>query len=114
MPFLHACVHVASDEPLESVGRRISAAVLAGLPFGGREEFIYDEVPAIYVREQVLGLRVILQGLGGEHGYYLEVHTTTPITSSEGLVDSIAERVDVSENVACLLRSVDGLVVLPV
>ena len=68
-PFLKGQVVVRSDEAIEAVADKLSSSLLKGIPFGGKDEGIYEEVPAMYA--EVAGLRFVLSGYAGEH-YVLE------------------------------------------
>lgn len=59
---------------LEELGNLLSQKIFLNANFGGKEEYIRDEVPAIYF-DGLLGLRVILYGYGGDDGYVLEIYT---------------------------------------
>src|ERR1044071_5349173 len=74
MAYLVCGLSFLSEKNLEEVAEIISTKLIGGIPFVGKDEFIYDEVPAVYTKHDVLGLRVILQGFGGEDGYHLGMH----------------------------------------
>ncbi|MED1786881.1 hypothetical protein P4V47_05060 [Brevibacillus laterosporus] len=65
VPFLVGTVAFQSNQSLEEVGKLISERLFGGLQFGGKEEYIHEEIPAIYISELILGLRVILSGYSG-------------------------------------------------
>lgn len=54
-----------TNKSLEEVGTIISKKLLGGLEFQGKELRIYEEVPAIFIKNQILGLQVILNGYSG-------------------------------------------------
>lgn len=47
IPFLQCIVEIRSDKTLEEVAELVSARLLGGIRFVGRDRFVYDEVPAI-------------------------------------------------------------------
>lgn len=65
IPYLVGTVAFQSSQTLEEVGKLISERLFGGLKFEGKEEYIYEEIPAIYISELILGLRVILSGYSG-------------------------------------------------
>lgn len=78
IPFLVGYVTLKSDLSIEHVAEILSERIFGGLKFGGKEEAIYEEVPAIYI-SSLLGLRVVLsgyQGHGDDEGYCLSISPT--------------------------------------
>lgn len=65
VPYLEGIVAFQSNQSLEEVGKLISERLFGGFQFGGKEEYIYEEIPAIYISELIIGLRVILSGYNG-------------------------------------------------
>lgn len=65
VPFLIGYVKLKSDLDIEKVGQILSERIFGGLQFEGKEKKIYDEVPAIYIKSNILGFRVILSGYSG-------------------------------------------------
>lgn len=106
MQYLTCGLALESDKSLEEVGHLIAERLVGGIPFGGKERYIYDEVPAIYAQHDVLGLRIILQGFGGEDGYYLEFR---PMDFPSG---AQVERVDISDYIAFLLSDIPGVQII--
>lgn len=107
MIHLTACILINSEKSLEDVASLVSENLLGGIPFVGKEEYIYDEVPAIYAKHDVFGLRVILQGYGGEDGYLLEVHPKAFQTEYE--TSSDITTVDLTEFIMLALSKVEGI-----
>ncbi|WP_231633168.1 hypothetical protein [Numidum massiliense] len=69
------------------------------------ENYIYEEVPAIYIDGSILGLEVVIQGFGGEHGYVLEVNNFPDIEPED-----VAEKdIDITGYVASLLEGTNGI-----
>ena len=93
MQLPYCALRLQSALDLESLGRVISAKVLGGVPMGGREEFIRDEVPAIFSSSDVLGMCFVLMGEPGDEGFFLEAETTqsTEHLSSEEMRDSLVD-----------------------
>ena len=59
---------------LEELGSIISEVMFSNLPFQGRDQNIYNEVPAIFIKDHPLGLKVVLSG-DSQTGYRLEVQS---------------------------------------
>ena len=74
IPSIWGTLNFYSSLSLENLGSVISDAMFSGLSFGGREKNIYDEVPAIFIDSQPLGLKVVLSG-NDQDGYRLEVQS---------------------------------------
>jgi hypothetical protein len=72
-------LHIISKLDIEGVAAIISERLFGGAKFVGRERYIYDEVPAIFLEQPILGLRIVLQGFGGDDGYFLEMRDTRPL-----------------------------------
>lgn len=72
IPFLCGSVLIESKLSLEALAEVLSSRLFRGLPFIGKEKNLYEEIPAIYIDGNFLGLSVILSG-GQESGYQLEV-----------------------------------------
>ena len=107
MIHLVACVQINSEKNLEEVASLVSQNLLGGVPFVGKDEYIYDEVPAIYAKRHVLGLRVILQGYGGEDGYLLEI--LPKVFQTDGEMSGENVTVDITEFIICALSEVEGI-----
>jgi hypothetical protein len=73
LPYLAAFVHFVSALSLDDVARLLSTRLFGGIPFVGREEYLRDEVPALRLEREVLGLDVVVHGFGGDEGYTLDV-----------------------------------------
>ncbi|WP_134000212.1 hypothetical protein [Dinghuibacter silviterrae] len=61
---------------LEELGEILSREIFAGLKFGGKEESIHEEIPAIFIEPTILGLQIILDGYNEDDQdktYYLSV-----------------------------------------
>jgi len=71
---------------LEECGKLLSERLLGGIPFvGGGLDSIFDEIPAIYTKPDILGLRFIVAGFGGSRGFAFGIlpGQTSPATSPE-------------------------------
>ena len=109
---ISANVIVHSALTIEQVGEAISKGLLGGVPFVGRDEYLRDEVPAIRSESEIFGLRVLVQGHGGESGYALEIypkHSNDPAFQVKGPEDEV----DLSSYVASLLARIPGIAVMP-
>lgn len=105
---LHCDVQIISNKPLEEIADLISERVLGGIPLGGREDYIFDEVPAVYAKLHVLGMRAVLQGDGTRHPYFFHLHDARPLpkTSPDEIQRSA---VNISPLVMELLNGIDGV-----
>ena len=68
-------VGFTSNLEILEIGKVLSKYLFNAVPFTGLERNIYDEVPAVYLAEEVLGFYIVLQGkpTNVEDGtYYLE------------------------------------------
>ena len=110
-PYLTANVHIHSDLTLEKVANVLSRVLFAGAPFGGKNDYIYDEVPAVYIAKNhsPLGLYITLQGYGGKTGYLLEMISDTNL-SPHSTGDNYTP-VDLSPYLALLLRDIEGIAI---
>jgi len=69
-----AYVDFTSPLALHALGRVLSERLFAGISFVGENEGIWDEVPALRLERDFLGLRVELGGTsGGEGGFTLQI-----------------------------------------
>ena len=108
MVLLTCDVNIKSALPLEDVAEILSAHLLGGVRFVGRDEHIRDEVPAVYSSEYVLGCRFILLGEPDDEGYYLQVshHQRLADLSASQIQESL---VDISSDVVALLAHVGSI-----
>ena len=109
-PYLTGQAVIYSEKNLEEVAAILSKALFGGAPFGGKEDYIYDEVPAVYISDKAapLGLRIILQGNGGKLGYRLELHSDTNLPADQA-DNATFEPIDLSDYLALLLGDVAGI-----
>jgi len=68
----HAKVRIHSEESLEKVASILSEKLFGGLPFGGKDLRIFDEVPALRLEGNFLGLFVAVLGYRGEYELIVE------------------------------------------
>lgn len=68
-PYFTCSLVIFSKEDIVGVAKIISDKLVGGIPFGGLEDYIYEEVPAVYIHENILGFELVIQGHGGESGY---------------------------------------------
>jgi len=103
-----------SEKTLEEVAAIISARLLGGIRFVGKDEFIFDEVPAVYAESDVLGLEVIVHGFGGEDGYWLDMSPRdVRLDRPMDLTLSDESRVDITEYIGFALRDLEGIRIRP-
>ncbi len=98
-PHVHGSVQFKSNLPIEKVGEIIGREVFSGVKFGGLEKCIYEEVPAIYIDNLMLGFLFVIQGYSGfdkDSGFSLDM---TPYFSVKKLDEfSEVEKYDVDLN----------------
>ena len=76
VPFIVGYASLKSSLTIEEVGEILSNKVFGGLKFGGKELEIYEEVPAIFIQEPIMGLKIVLDGYSGfdeDSGFNLSV-----------------------------------------
>ena len=106
--FRTAYLLIKSSLDIESLGRIISARIGGGIPFKGLDEYICDEIPAIYI-SNILGCTLILLGYPGEDGYNLKLredHFPHALFQAEGKPPST---IDLSGNLYACLKDIDDL-----
>jgi hypothetical protein len=69
-----ALVRIRTAQALEQVGEILSKRLFGGIPFGPDESGSFEEVPALRLQNDLLGLRVALHGHPGL--YILELRET--------------------------------------
>lgn len=110
--YLQAHVDFISTLPLTELARLISATCFAGIGFVGENEGIWDEVPAVRLERDVLGLEVVLGGRPGKDGAYtLEVMSREPLGGAlpidpEGSKAAICE---FSNYLSALIQQIPGV-----
>lgn len=108
---LNACLEIKAQKTLDEVAEIVSGKIFGGVRFVGKEEFIRDEIPAIYTERDILGMRIILLGNPELDGCHLQMETRR----IPGIILTAEEnrrlRVSISHYVADLLQGIDGLAV---
>ena|SRR5262249_9040745 len=107
MIYLVAGVEIDSEKSLEEVASLISGHLLGGIPFVGKDQYIYDEIPAVYASHDILGLRVILQGDGGADGYFLEIYPNRFPDTDEASSDVSSG--EMTDYIIFLLSGIEGI-----
>lgn len=96
----------SSNEDIQNLGNTISKIICPNTNFGGLEEYIYDEIPAIYIKN-VLGLKIILCGFSGEDSHYnLKILEQTSLRKVK---DIEIIQIDLSYNIYLLLKDIEDL-----
>lgn len=93
IPFLLGTAAMKSNLSIEEVGKILSNRLFGDLKFEGKEKNIYDEVPAMYIESDIIGLRFVLSGysgMGENERFVLEIN---PIHIFED-IDQKAYRLD--------------------
>ena len=74
LKFIRAYVDFESRLPLIEIAKLLSREIFAGIQFTGLNEGIWDEVPAMRLDQDFLGLRVVVGGGADEkRSYTLEI-----------------------------------------
>lgn len=106
-----ACrLRISSRLSLEEVGQILSDRVFGGIPFVGREEYIRDEIPAIYSESWLFGTRFVLTGEPDDEGYYLQADTDRKVIAGMTPKQIGKSCVEIAPLIAKLLKGVDGLI----
>ncbi|MEB7453629.1 hypothetical protein [Lysinibacillus sphaericus] len=100
-PYFYCSLPVISEKNIVDLAKVISSKIAGNIPFEGLENYIYEEVPAIYINSNILGFEVILKGYGGEKGYYLEVNSH-PSNNEPEDIDEID--IDITKYIASLIE----------
>jgi hypothetical protein len=93
-------VGIRTSLSLDQLAAVVSSHMCAGIPFGGKNEYLRDEVPAIYSLEPYLGLRIVLYGSDDDFGLDLEQWEHAPEDT---------EWVDMSRYLVTMLNRIDGV-----
>jgi hypothetical protein len=99
-PVISAYIIIKSPLDLEELGRKIADRLLPGLSFGGKDDYVRDETPAIFIPD-VLGCELILDG-DTESGYTLALEPVK-YYMEKGVFTPKAREVDLSGLFAYLL-----------
>jgi hypothetical protein len=99
MPYPFVQLRIYSEQPIESVAAELSDKLFAGVPFAEKELGLFDEVPAMRLRGNPLGLFIAIHGQDGE---YVLVIKPTP----KALRKQDIPHVDISDYVAELVRTI--------
>jgi hypothetical protein len=113
LPFFVGYASLQSNMTLEEVGLILSEKIFAGLKFSGKELEIHEEVPAIFIQEPVMGLKIILDGFSGlEQDKYFTLSIGPWISFNEA--ESITIRLDnyLRELLKVSLKDVNDVVVM--
>ncbi|NTU21992.1 hypothetical protein HPY28_16830 [Brevibacillus sp. HB1.2] len=105
-PYFTCSLPIASEEDIYGVANIISEKLVGGITFGGLEDYIYEEVPTVYINKSILGLEFVIQGYGGEKGYIVEVHSH-PGNDEPDNVNEV--EIDITCYVASLLEGTEKI-----
>jgi hypothetical protein len=106
-PFLTGFLFIRSELGLEELGQRIAERLVSTSTFEGKDRFIRDEVPAVYI-PNVLGCMVVLSG-DSSAGYNLNIEPHR-YPHDELLARGVTpNEVDLSGLLAHLLVDLEGL-----
>ncbi len=107
-----------SSLEIEELGKEISNCLFGGLSFGGLNAGLYNEMPAIYIDSQILGLRIMLCGYQGidegvisafdddtENYYILDINDLYSSTSLKSIFQNEElEAIDIDDYLEGLLK----------
>lgn len=102
-----AIIRILSSNPLDTVAAALSKNLFNGVPFSGRELALCDEVPAVRLEGNYLGLSVVLHGMDGEYILSLRPRPSALRNLESGIPT------DVSAYLAHLVRGVGFQVQIP-
>ncbi|MCP3778977.1 hypothetical protein [Paenibacillus sp. MZ03-122A] len=105
-PYFTCSLPIESEEDIFGVAKIISDKLVGGIPFGGLEDYIYEEVPAVYINANILGFELVIQGYGGDGGYLLEVN---PSPYNESPDDTERVTVEITRYIASLLEGTEKI-----
>jgi len=109
---LTARVDFVSPQPLHEVGNEIASVCFGGGEFVGENEGIWDEIPAVRLNRDPLGLEIALGGAPGEAGgYTLEVSSRDPLGGPlpEDPASILEAICDFSKYLAALVARIPGV-----
>lgn len=104
---IYGLAYIQSSLDLEALGQVLSEKIFGGLPFGGKDRGIMDEVPAIFIEPRFLGLQIVLYRTDPS-GFALKVSSFDfwlDTVIRKGEKDPIRERVEIFDHLVELLRS---------
>lgn len=96
-------INIYSSLQLDELAHILSQEICGGIIFGGKEESIREEVPAVYTKAEFLGIRLVLFGVAGDYGL-----------SAEQWDENVAAKtaddlVDISGYLAYRVNKINGL-----
>lgn len=116
--WLRAYVDFVSPQPLHEIGREIARVCFGGGEFVGENEGIWDEIPAVRLDRNPLGLEVTLGGAqvdGGGYTYTLQVSSRDPLGGPlpQGPESNLEAICDFSQYLAALVERIPGVEIRP-
>src|SRR4030095_9253622 len=110
LKFIQAFVDFESRLPLGEVAKLLSREIFAGIQFTGLNEGIWDEVPAMRLEQDFLGLRVVVGGGADERGSYtLEIEAADFPWAKIPEAHSQEAVCDISDYVRELLKGITSI-----
>ncbi len=110
LKYLQAYVDFTHADALSVLASKLSERLFGGIQFEGENEGIWDEVPALRLSRDILGLRVEIGGCPGDQGgYTLQVETVDFPWESVQPGQEAQAVADLSGFVAHRLRQIDGV-----
>ena len=98
-----AFVGIKSSFDLIEMAAILSEQICGGIEFGGQDDNVREEVPAVYTQRDFLGLRIVLYGGSGEYGLDVEQW-------GEQVSDDIGNAyIDFSKHLLMLVSRISGL-----
>jgi len=109
---LYAVVDFSAPYTLQEMGHRLSTILFGGIEFTGLDEGILDEIPAMRLDRDFMGLRVVLGGKQ-ETGYTLEIETTNFPWDQVPTDNALSVVCDISGLLAFQLGNIEGVEIDP-
>lgn len=101
VPFFVGYASLQSSLSLEEVGEILSREVFGGLSFGGKELDIHEEIPAVFIQNSFMGLKVVLDGYSG---FGQDEYFTLSVGSSISFKNVESETVSLDDYLFNLLK----------
>ena len=112
MIFFEANVFFRSNKNLEQVGKVLSKELFGGLPFGGRENYIRDEIPTIYIEPEIMGMKIILMGGDEDEVFNLTMDSYDHFLNHSKEEISNLSQFDLGEYLEFFLRKIQDIQVM--
>lgn len=65
---------IKTNLSLEELASLVSKGICGGIPFTFGKNSIWEEIPSMYIPDNILGMLIIIGGYGDEDGYTVEIN----------------------------------------